>query len=62
MKVRLTHKYADWIDGIDLTDRRVGEIIDMPESEARLLVLEQWALPEPREEYASEFPRRRRGD
>jgi hypothetical protein len=47
-KVRLIRKLAECIDGIDLTDRRVGETIDVPATAARLLLAEQWAeLVEP---------------
>ena len=45
MRVRLTKKLADFINGIDLTYRHVGEIFACPEFEARLLVLEGWAEP-----------------
>ena len=62
MKVRLTRKHAERIDGIDLSNRQVGDIIDMPEPEARLLVLEQWALPERREQQLPDRPRRRSSD
>jgi hypothetical protein len=47
-RVRLTRKFAERIDGVDLSDRRVGEVIDMSPAEARLLLAEQWAeLAEP---------------
>jgi hypothetical protein len=46
--VRLTRKLAECIDGVDLSDHRVGEIIDVSPAEARLLLAEQWAeLAEP---------------
>jgi hypothetical protein len=62
MKVRLTRKYAERIDGIDLRNQQVGDVIDMPEPQARLLLLEQWALPERREEQRPDPPRRRSTD
>lgn len=62
MKVRLTRKHAERIDGIDLRNRQVGDVIDMPEPQARLLVLEQWALLERREEQIPDPPRRRGSD
>jgi hypothetical protein len=43
MKVRLTKKFAEMLDGIDLSARHVGEVFDLPASEARLIVAEQWA-------------------
>lgn len=45
MKVLLTKKLAECIDGVDLNDRRVGDVLDLPASEARLLLAEQWAVP-----------------
>jgi hypothetical protein len=45
MRVRLTRKLADFINGIDLTGRRVGEIIDIPVREAEILLAEEWASP-----------------
>ena len=45
MKVRLTRKFAEFIDGIDLTHRRVGETIDIPRHEAEILLAEEWAAP-----------------
>ncbi len=44
MKVRLTKKLADCIDGVILSGRRVGEVIDLPVNEAQLLVAESWAV------------------
>ena len=43
MKVRLTKKFAEMLDGIDLSAHLVGEVFDLPASEARLIVAEQWA-------------------
>ena len=62
MKVRLTRKHAERIDGIDLTNQQVGDVIDMPEPQARLLVLEEWATPERREQDLPDPPRRRSSD
>ena len=44
MKVRLTQKLADSIDGVDLVDRRVGDVFDVSEVAARLLLAEGWAV------------------
>jgi len=41
--VRLTRKLAGAIDGIDLTQYQVGELISLPAHEAELLVAEGWA-------------------
>jgi CheY-like chemotaxis protein len=41
--VRLTRKLAPFIDGIDLSRRSIGDILDMPERDARTLIAEGWA-------------------
>jgi len=51
MKVRLTRKYAERIDGIDLRGREPGDLLDLSMGEARLLVAEQWAIPEQRQRH-----------
>jgi hypothetical protein len=43
MKIRLTRKLADLINGIDLSKAREGETLDLSEREARLLMAEGWA-------------------
>jgi hypothetical protein len=48
MRVLLTKKLAEFIDGVDLSSRHVGEILDVSPVEARLLVAEQWAIPDRR--------------
>ena len=45
--IRLIRKLANEIDGVDLTDRRVGEIMYLPAPQARLLIAEGWAEPAP---------------
>ena len=42
MRVRLTRKLAERIDGVDLSTHRVGDVFDLPESEAQLLIAEKW--------------------
>jgi hypothetical protein len=49
MKVRLTKKLAHVIDGVDLGGHSVGETLDLPPRQARLLLAEEWAAPERRE-------------
>jgi hypothetical protein len=44
MSVRLTHKYADAIDGVDLSDVQVGDHLRLPSREATLLIVEGWAV------------------
>ena len=48
--VRLTHKYAEAIDGIDLSRREVGERLPLSSYEARMLIAEGWAEPVAAEE------------
>lgn len=43
MRIRLTRKFAQVIDGIDLSRRRVGDVIDLPVNDARTLIAEGWA-------------------
>lgn len=45
MWIRLSRKLADWLDGIDVSDRRVGEVFDFPIHDAQLLIAEGWAEP-----------------
>lgn len=61
MKVVLTRKLANVMDGIDVTANRVGDVLDLTVAEARLLIAEQWATPERRRERsAPPAPERRR--
>ena len=46
MRVRLTKKFAEMIDGIDLSAHHPGDILDVTRSEARLLIAEGWAARE----------------
>jgi hypothetical protein len=43
MRVQVIRKFADVIDGIDLSAVHVGDIIDLNAREAALLVVEGWA-------------------
>jgi hypothetical protein len=43
VRVRLTKKLANRIDGIDVSPHSVGDIVDFPPEEARLLLAEEWA-------------------
>ena len=53
MRVRLTRKLADRLDGIDVKNHHVGDVLDLPGTEARVLVAEKWAIPERRTENGS---------
>ena len=57
MRVLLTRKLADCIDGIDLSGYKVGDVLELPPSEARLLIAEQWAIRERRTVARGEGPR-----
>jgi hypothetical protein len=48
LKVILTRKLADAMDGIDVSACRVADILELSESDARCLVAEEWATPERR--------------
>ena len=43
MQIRLTRKLADCLDGIDVSQYCVGDLLDIPTSEAELLIAEGWA-------------------
>ncbi len=45
VSVRLTHKFAEWIDGVDLSQVEVGDRLQLPSREAALLIAEGWAVP-----------------
>jgi hypothetical protein len=42
MRVRLVRKLADRVDGIDLSHCDVGEVIELPEPDGRLIIAERW--------------------
>jgi hypothetical protein len=44
MRVRLVRKLADVIDGVDISDYGVGDVLDLHSDEARLLIAEDWAI------------------
>jgi len=44
MRIRLIRKLADAIDGVDISEYAVGNVIDLPAGEARLLIAENWAV------------------
>lgn len=48
MLVRLTRKFAERIDDVDLTRNAVGNLIELPAEKARLLIAEGWAMEERR--------------
>lgn len=44
--VRITHRYADAINGVDLHNVHVGDQIQLPRHDADLLIAEGWAEEE----------------
>ena len=54
--VRLTRKYAAMIDGVDLTEAKVGDELNLSPRDADVLIAEGWAEP------ASRHTPRRRAD
>jgi hypothetical protein len=43
MRIRLTRKLAQYLDGIDVSANQVGDVLDLPRREAELLIAERWA-------------------
>ena len=68
MKVRLIRKFAEVIDGVDLSKAREGETLDLSARDANLLMAEGWAEQEwaeqeggtPARDQAHDQPRRKR--
>ena len=50
MRVRLTCKLADEVDGIDLSHHAVGDTFDLPTRDARMLMAEGWVQRDRRQE------------
>jgi hypothetical protein len=45
MRVRLTRKLAEALNGLDLRSFDVGEVLDLPPEFGRMLIAESWAVP-----------------
>lgn len=62
MRVRLTKKLAEMINGVDLRPHKPGDVLDLPDHDARLLLSEEWAAVERRKvdrgEHARQFSSR----
>ena len=48
VSVRLTRKYAEVIDGVNLQNASVGDRLELTPWEAEVLIAEGWAEPERR--------------
>ena len=44
MRVRLTRKLANMVDGMDLSGHDVGDVFELPARDARILIAEGWAV------------------
>jgi hypothetical protein len=44
MRIVLMRKLANSMDGVDVSDRQVGDVLDLPAADAHALVAEQWAI------------------
>jgi hypothetical protein len=44
MRVRLVRKLADILDGIDVSAYKSGDIVNLSQRDAELLIAEQWAV------------------
>jgi hypothetical protein len=45
MRVRLTRKLAECVDGVDLSRSREGDVLELSAHDAALLISERWAVP-----------------
>ena len=45
MRIRLTRKLAGRLDGIDVSNQQVGDIMELPDKAAAMLIAERWAEP-----------------
>lgn len=45
IRVRLTRKLALVLNGVDVSDCEVGDVLALPEDDARMLIAERWAAP-----------------
>jgi hypothetical protein len=61
MRVRLTRKLAECLDGIDVSGNIVGDLLTLDQRAAELLIAEGWAVPysgRAREVQSSTIPKR----
>ncbi len=43
MRVKLVRKFANILNDVDLTDVRVGDVLDLKPHQAAMLIVEGWA-------------------
>lgn len=45
IRIRLTRKLAAVLNGLDVSSLHVGDVIELPDSAARMMIAERWAEP-----------------
>jgi hypothetical protein len=60
MKVRLTRKFSNLLNGIDLSHFQKGDTLELPARDAEMLLAEGWAEPAEMRDRASDRPSRSR--
>jgi hypothetical protein len=45
MRIRLTRKLSQLLNGVDISRQSVGDVIELSRHDAELLLAEGWALP-----------------
>ena len=45
IRIQLIRKFANRLNGVDLSSYAVGQVLDLPERPAAILLAEGWALP-----------------
>lgn len=45
MLIRLTKKLAAIMNGVDVSSVNVGDVVELPEPAALMMIKEQWAVP-----------------
>ena len=45
IRIRLTRKLAAVVNGVDLSARKVGDVIELSDALARMMIAERWAEP-----------------
>ena len=65
MKVRLTQKLAELMNGVDLSNAHTGDTLELSDKEAQTLIAQGWAAPvyqggAPGRDRAHDKPRGRR--
>jgi len=56
MKVRLIRKLADQLDGVNVSQKRVGDVLDLGPEQARALIAEGWATADERRRSSASRP------